>query len=87
MKELPATLLLRPFNFDTLATHVYGFAALEQFEDAALGALTIVLVGLVPVLLLHKAVAAGRAGHGPRRLRSPSASSPISHSDGANHSV
>ncbi|MCH9808691.1 MAG: iron ABC transporter permease [Alphaproteobacteria bacterium] len=62
MKELPATLLLRPFNFDTLATHVYSLAALEQFEEAALGALTIVLVGLVPVLLLHKAVAGGRPG-------------------------
>ena len=33
MKELPATLLLRRFNFETLATHVYGFAALEQFEE------------------------------------------------------
>ena len=64
MKELPATLLLRRLNFETLATHVYGFAALEQFEGAALGALTIVLVGLVPVLLLHKAVAGGRAGGG-----------------------
>lgn len=64
MKELPATLLLRPFNFETLATHVYGFAALEQFEQAALGALTIVATGLVPVLLLHKAVAGGRAGSG-----------------------
>lgn len=62
MKELPATLLLRPFNFDTLATHVYSFAALEQFEEASLGALAIVVAGLVPVLLLHKAVAAGRAG-------------------------
>jgi iron(III) transport system permease protein len=62
MKELPATLLLRPFNFETLATHVYGFAALEQFEHAALGALTIVIAGLIPVLLLHKAVAGGRAG-------------------------
>ena len=37
MKELPATLLLRPFNFETLATHVYSYAALEQFESAALG--------------------------------------------------
>ena len=42
MKELPATLLLRPFNFETLATHVYSYAALEQFEQATLGALTIV---------------------------------------------
>jgi iron(III) transport system permease protein len=62
MKELPATLLLRPFNFETLATHVYSFASLEQFERGALGALTIVAVGLVPVLLLHHAVAVGRAG-------------------------
>jgi iron(III) transport system permease protein len=64
MKELPATLLLRPFNFETLATHVYSYAALEQFESAALGALTIVAIGLVPVLLLHQAVAGGRAGSG-----------------------
>src|SRR5262245_38586039 len=62
MMELPATLLMRPFNFETLATHVYSYAALEQFENATLGALTIVLVGLVPVLLLHQAVAGGRAG-------------------------
>ncbi|MFO7298269.1 MAG: iron ABC transporter permease [Pseudomonadota bacterium] len=62
MKELPATLLLRPFNFDTLATAVYNYAALEQFEMAAPGALTIVAVGLIPVLLLHRAVAGGRAG-------------------------
>jgi iron(III) transport system permease protein len=69
MKELPATLLLRPFNFETLATQVYNFAALEQFEQSALGALTIVAVGLIPVLLLHQAVAGGRAGsHGGQNL-------------------
>lgn len=62
MKELPATLLLRPFNFETLASQVFNLAALEQFEQAALGSLVIVLVGLVPVLLLHKAVAGGRPG-------------------------
>jgi iron(III) transport system permease protein len=67
MKELPATLLLRPFNFETLATHAYSYAALEQFERAALGALTIVLIGLVPVLLLHQAVAGGRAGTSLKR--------------------
>ena len=66
MKELPATLLLRPFNFETLATHVYGFASIEQLEQAALGALTIVLVGLIPVLLLHEAVAGGRPGESRR---------------------
>ena len=64
MKELPATLLLRPFNFETLATHVFSLAALEQFEQAAFGALMIVLAGLAPVLLLHRAVAGGRAGAG-----------------------
>lgn len=62
MKELPATLLLRPFNFETLATQVYGLAALEQFEQAGLAALLIVAVGLVPVLLLHRAVAGNRPG-------------------------
>jgi iron(III) transport system permease protein len=60
MKELPATLLLRPFDFDTLATHVYALAALEQFEAAAVGALAIVAAGLVPLLLLHRAIAGGR---------------------------
>ncbi|HXF55362.1 MAG TPA: iron ABC transporter permease, partial [Hyphomicrobiaceae bacterium] len=62
MKELPATLLLRPFNFDTLATEVYAFAALERVQEAAFGALAIVAVGLVPVLLLHEAIARGRSG-------------------------
>lgn len=62
MKELPATLLLRPFNFETLATHIYGLAAAEQFEEAALGAVTIVLTGLLPVLLLHKTIARSYTG-------------------------
>jgi iron(III) transport system permease protein len=62
MKELPATLLLRPFNFETLATHVYNLASIEQLEQAGLSALTIVVAGLIPVLLLHKAVAGGRPG-------------------------
>lgn len=66
MKELPATVLLRPFNFDTLATYVYSFAVLEQFEASSVGALAIVAAGLVPVLLLHKAVAGGRAGGAQR---------------------
>ena len=60
MKELPATLLLRPFNFDTLATSIYAAASLEQFETAAPGALAIVLVGLWPILFLHRAMAQGR---------------------------
>lgn len=62
MKELPATLLLRPFNFETLATRMYGLTAAEQFEEAAVGAVAIVVIGLIPVLLLHRAIAIGRAG-------------------------
>jgi len=62
MKELPATLLLRPFNFETLATHVYALTALEQVEAASVGAIAIVVVGLVPVLLLHRAIASGGRG-------------------------
>ncbi|MEQ1652451.1 MAG: iron ABC transporter permease [Hyphomicrobium sp.] len=62
MKELPATLLLRPFNFETLATRIYGLTAAEQFEEAAIGAVAIVLIGLIPVLMLHKAIAGGRTG-------------------------
>lgn len=64
MKELPATLILRPFNFDTLATHVYQFAKDEMIEQAALGALTIVLVGVVPVIMLSRAISKSRPGHG-----------------------
>jgi iron(III) transport system permease protein len=49
-------LLLRPFNFETLATRVYGLAALDQFEEAALASLMIVLVGMVPLVLLNRAM-------------------------------
>jgi iron(III) transport system permease protein len=62
MKELPATLLIRPANFETLAIHVYSLVHLERFEEAAAGALVIVAVGLIPVLLLHSVVASGRSG-------------------------
>ena len=62
MKELPATLLLRPFNFDTLATHVFTLVSLYRYEEAGLAALTIVLVSLAPVLLLHGIIAGSRPG-------------------------
>jgi iron(III) transport system permease protein len=52
MKELPATLIIRPFNFDTLAIRVYNLASDERLAEAAAPALAIVLVGLLPVLLL-----------------------------------
>ncbi len=60
MKELPATLLLRPFNFDTLATHVYQLASDELIEQSALAALLIVLTGLIPVILLSLTLDRGR---------------------------
>jgi len=62
MKELPATLLLRPFNFDTLATQVFTLASLYRYEEAGLSALTIVVVSLAPVLLLHGIIAHSRPG-------------------------
>ena len=52
MKELPATLILRPFNFETLATWVYRYAADERLAEASTAALVIVLVSLVPTWLL-----------------------------------
>ncbi len=54
MKELPMTLLLRPFNFETLATYAYQFAKDEMLEVAAMPSLMIVIVGLVPVLLMNR---------------------------------
>ena len=54
MKELPATLLLRPLGFETLATHLYGEAVRGTYEEAAIAALMIVAAGLVPVLLLAR---------------------------------
>ncbi len=54
VKELPATLILRPFNFDTLAVRVYHEASLEHLERAAPAAILVTLVGLLPVLILAK---------------------------------
>jgi iron(III) transport system permease protein len=54
MKELPATLLLRPLNFDTLATWLYAEAARGTYEEGAIAALCIVVAGLLPVILLAR---------------------------------
>ncbi len=54
VKELPASLLLRPFDFETLATYVYQYASDEQLEHAASGALLIIIVSLLPILLLSR---------------------------------
>jgi iron(III) transport system permease protein len=52
MKELPATLVIRPFNFDTLGIRVYQYASDERLAEAAAPALAIVLVGIIPVIFL-----------------------------------
>jgi len=54
MKELPTALLLRPFNFETLATYVYQFVSDEMIEYAALPALVIVVMGLVPFIVVNR---------------------------------
>ena len=54
MRELPATLLLRPFNFETLATRVYRLASDERLAEASTAAITIVMIGLIPVLFLNR---------------------------------
>ena len=56
MKELPMTLLLRPFNFETLATYSYQFAHDELFEQAALPALIIIIVGLIPIIFMNRII-------------------------------
>ena len=56
LKELPATLILRPFNFNTLAVRAYELASDEQLASAAPAAITIVLTGLIPVILLNRSI-------------------------------
>lgn len=63
LKELPATLILRPFNFNTLAVRTYELASDERLMDAALPALAIVIIGLVPVILLSRGFVLGRGQH------------------------
>ncbi len=67
LKELPATLILRPFNFNTLAVRAYELASDERLADSSPAALSIVLAGIVPVILVSRAVT------GPRRSRAPAA--------------
>lgn len=62
MKELPATLVMRPFNFDTLAVQAYNLASDERLTEASTAALTIVAVGILPVIILSKTIARGRPG-------------------------
>jgi iron(III) transport system permease protein len=68
LKELPATLILRPFNFETLALRVYRLASDERLAQASTAALTIVGVGIIPVIVLSMAIA-----RSPSVARSPAA--------------
>ncbi|MDO6442101.1 MULTISPECIES: iron ABC transporter permease [unclassified Marinobacter] len=61
MKELPATLILRPFNFETLATYVYQFASDERLYHSALPALIIVLAGIIPIILMSRSISNTRS--------------------------
>ena len=65
MKELPATLILRPFNFNTLAVRAFELASDERLADSSTAALMIVVIGLLPVIYLSKSIAQSRAGHNP----------------------
>lgn len=60
MKELPATLVMRPFNFDTLATQAYTLASDERLSEASTAALTIVAVGVLPLMLISREIARSR---------------------------
>ncbi len=64
MKELPLTLLLRPFNFETLATNVHQLASAELLEQSAPGALAIVAAGILPVIALSRTIRRSRPGQG-----------------------
>ncbi len=65
IKELPATLILRPFNFNTLAVRTFELASDERLADSASFALAIVLAGIGPVILLSRAISRARPGHDP----------------------
>jgi iron(III) transport system permease protein len=69
VKELPATLVLRPFDFDTLAVVAHHFAADERLAEASLPALIIALIGLLPVVLLSRVALAGPSR--PQRIEQP----------------
>lgn len=62
LKELPATLILRPFDFNTLAVRAFELASDERLADSSTAALMIVIVGLLPVIYLNKAISLSRAG-------------------------
>ena len=62
IKELPATLILRPFNFDTLAVSAYIYASEERMFEAAAPSIAIVMVGLLPIYFLSRMIRSSRFG-------------------------
>ncbi|NVJ91822.1 MAG: iron ABC transporter permease, partial [Methylocystaceae bacterium] len=62
MKELPATMIMRPFNFTTLAVRTFELASDEQLAAASSAALAIVLVGIIPVIMISRTIAKSRPG-------------------------
>lgn len=62
MKELPATFVMRPFNFDTLAVQAFNLASDERLSEASTAALTIVVVGLLPIAALSRMMLRKRGG-------------------------
>lgn len=62
MKELPATMIMRPFNFTTLAVRTFELASDEQLAEASSAALAIVIVGIIPVIMISRTIANSRPG-------------------------
>lgn len=78
MKELPATMILRPFNFDTLAVQAHRLASDERLDQAAVPSLVIAAIGLLPVVLICRGIArrgtrsaAGGQGGGAGEMPAP----------------
>jgi iron(III) transport system permease protein len=67
LKELPATLILRPFNFNTLAVRTYELANEERLAAAAVPALAIVLAGIIPVIMISNSISHSRAGNDSKK--------------------
>lgn len=71
MKELSMTIILRPFNYETLATFVHQFASDELLEECALGALAIVAAGVLPIMILSASIRSTRPGQGGQEVPRP----------------
>ncbi len=79
MKELPATLVMRPFNFDTLATQAHTLAADERLAEASTAALTIVVVGLIPMFILSRQIVKTRGAGKTRVPAGTPEAAPVTH--------